>query len=340
MHYCSMEDKPGAGNRPPRDTSPRAPISVWDTAAIQTRPPTAVEPAPPAKPIPVGEPEKVAFLGGPVPAVAGGWVAATVLVSIHSPLSALLVLLGGVGGFVAGLVGVGAIVTIPLLLFVPPAFGFAPMSMHTVAGITMIQVAAAAIAGVLAHHGHERVSGKLVGVLGGAVMFGAFGGAVLSRYMSGKSLEAVFAGIATIAAVLMLARLNRMPERVGHGPVSFNRGLAAMLGGGIGVLAGMVGAGGGFLLMPVIIHVLRVPLRAAVGAALGVVAMTGIAGALGKAVSGQVDWLLALALVAGALPGAQLGAVVSRRTKAETLGLLLGVFIALVALRMWWGILR
>jgi len=88
------------------------------------------------------------------------------------------------------------------------------------------------------------------------------------------------------------------------------------------------------------IHVLRVPLRTAVGASLGVVAMSGVAGAFGKAISGQVDWLLALAVVAGALPGAQLGAIVSRRTKPETLGLLLGVFIGLVALRLWWGILR
>ena len=342
MHYCSMEDKPSEGERPARDTSPRAPIGIWDTAAIRTRqPPTAEEPTATPAPVPTGEPERVALLGGPVPALVAGWLAAAVLASLHSPLSAVLVALGAVGAFLAGLVGVGgAIVMIPLLLFVPPLFGFSAISMHTVAGVTMIQVAAAGIAGVLAHHGRERVSGALVGVLGAATMLGAFGGAVLSRYMSGRSLEAVFAAIATIAAVLMLARLNRMPGDAGGGMQPYNRGLAVMLGGGVGVLAGMVGAGGGFLLMPLMIHALHIPLRTAVGASLGVVALTGVAGALGKAVSGQVEWLLALALVAGALPGAQLGAVVSRRTKPETLGLILGVFIALVAIRMWWGIVR
>jgi len=337
-----MEDKPGEQARPPRDTVPRAPIAIWDTAAIRTRqPPTAEEPSPPASPTAASEPDKVGRLGGPVPALLGGWIAATALASLYSPLSAVLVGLGAIAAFVAGLVGIGgAIVMIPLLLFVPPLFGFDAISMHTVAGVTMVQVAAASLAGVVAHHGRERVSGALVGVLGGATMFGAFGGAVLSRYMSGRSLEAVFAGLATLAAVLMLGRLNRMPERRSDRAHPFNRPLAVMLGGGVGVLGGMVGAGGGFLVMPLMIHVLRVPLRTAVGASLGVVAMSGVAGAFGKAISGQVDWLLALAVVAGALPGAQLGAIVSRRTKPETLGLLLGVFIGLVALRLWWGILR
>lgn len=337
-----MQDKPGGSDRPPRDTSPRAPLSVWDTAAIRARrPPVAagtVESAPPVSP---AEFEKLAVLGGPVPGLVGGWLAAAALASLHSPLTAVLVGLGAVGAFVAGLVGVGgAIVMIPLLLFVPPLFGLDAIPMHTVAGVTMIQVAAAGVAGVLAHHGRERVSGTLVAVLGSAMMFGAFGGAVLSRYMSSQSLEAVFAGIATLAAVLMLGRLNRMPDHGAQGTPLFSRPLAVMLGGGVGVLAGMVGAGGGFLLMPLMIHVLGIPLRTAVGASLGVVALTGIAGAFGKAASGQVEWLLALALVAGALPGAQLGAVVSRRTRPETLGLILGVFIALVAIRMWWGILR
>jgi len=337
-----MEDKPADGGRAPRETIPRAPIGIWDTAAIRTRqPPTAAEPPQPPVPAKSTDPEPPGLLGGPVPALVGGWLAATALASLHSPLSAVLVGLGAVGAFVAGLVGVGgAIVMIPLLLFVPPLFGFAAISMHTVAAVTMVQVAAAGVAGVLAHHGRERVSGALVGVLGGATMFGAFGGAVLSRYMSSQSLEAVFAGIATIAAVLMLGRLNRMPDRSTYSAQHLNRPLAVMMGGGVGVLAGMVGAGGGFLLLPLMIHVLRIPLRTAVAASLGVVAMTGVAGAFGKAISGQVEWLLALALVAGALPGAQLGAVVSRRTRPETLGLLLGVFIGLVALRLWWGILR
>ncbi len=48
---------------------------------------------------------------------------------------------------------------------------------------------------------------------------------------------------------------------------------------------------------------------------------------------------MALALVVGALPGARLGAMVSRRTRVESLALILGVLIAIVAFKMWWDLL-
>ncbi len=68
-------------------------------------------------------------------------------------------------------------------------------------------------------------------------------------------------------------------------------------------------------------------------------AFSGLAGALGKAVTGQVDWGLALALVVGTLPGAWIGAMVSRRTHAESLALILGILIAIIAFKMWWDLL-
>jgi uncharacterized membrane protein YfcA len=72
---------------------------------------------------------------------------------------------------------------------------------------------------------------------------------------------------------------------------------------------------------------------------LAVVAASAVAGLAGKMLTGQVDWLLALGLVVGALPGAQLGSYISRRTRTERLVVVLGIAIGLVALRMWVGIL-
>ncbi len=88
-----------------------------------------------------------------------------------------------------------------------------------------------------------------------------------------------------------------------------------------------------------VVSVLRIAMRLAVGSSLGIVAFSGLAGALGKAVTGQVDWGLAIALVIGALPGARLGAMVSRRTRVDSLALILGILIALVACKMWWDLL-
>jgi uncharacterized membrane protein YfcA len=229
---------------------------------------------------------------------------------------------------------------IPLLLYVPPLFGQPALDMHTVAGITMVQVAAAGIAGLLGHARHQRIDRRLVLVLGGSMLVGSASGAVASRGISGDALRAVFATLALVAAIVMFLPRQEPDRGAEPGDPPFNRWLALGSGLAVGTLVGMVGAGGGFLLVPLMLYVLHIPLRNAVGASLGIVALSGIAGSLGKAVTNQVTWPLALALVVGALPGAALGAVVSRRVRTETLGYVLGSLIALAALKMWWEIVR
>lgn len=282
-----------------------------------------------------------AFAAGPVPTMTAAWLAAFVLALVSAPTHALLILLGFAGAVVAGLVGVGgAVVMIPLLLFVPPLLGVGPFGIHTITGVTMIQVAAAGLAGTLGHAQHGAFRGRLVVILGGAMMAGSLVGATGSRFASAALLTALFATLAAVAAVLLLLPMRRLPREIEAADVRFDPRLAIGLGLGVGVLVGMVGAGGGFLLMPLMIFALRIPLRVAVGASLGIVTLSGLAGAVGKSLTGQVDWLMALALVTGALPGARLGAFVSRRTSTTTLRVILGLLIGAMAVQMWWDILR
>ncbi len=282
----------------------------------------------------------LAYVGGPVPPLIAAWIAAIVVGISHSSNVGLLIGLGFAGAFVAGLVGVGgAIVMIPLLLYVPPLFGMRPEGIHGVAGVTMIQVSAAGFIGMLAHHRAGHVETRLVVALGGAMMIASLAGAVLSRYVSPNVLAGIFASLAAGAAVVMLAGGKLLLTPNPEAPLSFNRGVAALLGAAVGLVVGMAGAGGGFLLIPLMVYVLKIPIRLAVGSSLAIVALSGFAGSVGKALTGQVDWYLALALVSGALPGAQLGSAVSTRTRADLLALILGTVMAMIAVRMWWEIL-
>jgi hypothetical protein len=144
--------------------------------------------------------------------------------------------------------------------------------------------------------------------------------------------------MAIVASVLMLVLRNRMPPEIDAAP-TFSRPLAFGLGAGVGLLAGMVGAGGAFILIPGLLYLVRIPLRLTIGTSLWIVVASSIAGLVGKAVTGQIDWPLALALLAGALPAGRLGAIVSRRTHPTRLATVLGLMIALVALRMWADVL-
>jgi len=203
----------------------------------------------------------------------------------------------------------------------------------------MIQVATAGIVGALCHWREGKVSATLVTTIGPAMVAAALTGAVVSSFVSAGLLTGVFASLALAAALLMLGSRNRLPLETAPELVCFNKGLAVSLGGGVGFFSGMVGAGGGFLLTALMVSVLRIPMRMAVGSSLGIVAFSGLAGAFGKTVTGQVDWALALALVVGALPAARLGAMVSRRTRVESLALILGILIAIIACKMWWDLL-
>ncbi len=233
----------------------------------------------------------------------------------------------------------GAIIVIPLLLFVPPALGYAPFDMKVVAGLSMMQVLFAALSGVVAHRRNEFVSRDLILSMGIGSLIGSFGGGIGSVYVPSAALAAIFASIALAGAALMF-----LPRPEGNVPgeirdLSFNRPLAFGMAVAVGLISGMVGAGGAFILIPLMLYVLRIPTRITIGSSLGIVLLSAIAGSAGKITTGQIVYPLAAVLVIGALPGAQLGSYVSKRIRVKTLKLLLTIIIAATAARMWYDLL-
>ncbi len=103
--------------------------------------------------------------------------------------------------------------------------------------------------------------------------------------------------------------------------------------------AGFVGAGGAFLLVPLLLIVVGVPIRVTIGSSLGITAVASTAGFFGKLVTDQVSWVPALIVALGALPGAQIGALVSQRLAGAHLKAALLVVILATAGRVWWDLL-
>jgi uncharacterized membrane protein YfcA len=249
-----------------------------------------------------------------------------------------LLALGLCGAFVAGLLGVGgAMVMIPLLLYVPPLLGIGRLGVKTVAGITMVQVVAATLSAVIAHHRHQAVNGRLAWVGGGVMATASLIGAVGSHYVDERWLLVAFAVMVTAAAVLMLGA-DRLAPPTRTGPERFSVPRTMAVCGGVGTLTGMVGAGGAFLLVPLLFIVVHVPLRTTIGTSLAIAAAASAAGVLGKAVTGQIPYDAALVVAAGALPGGHLGAAVSRRLTTTQLRLAFVVIIGIVAVRVWWSV--
>lgn len=255
-------------------------------------------------------------------------------------LELALFVLAFCGAFVSGLVGVGgAVVMIPLLYYVPPLVGAGELPIKVVAGLSMTQVLAAAVVGTWSHGRHALVHRGLALTGGPAMAAGSLLGALLSSRVSGRALLAVFAVMTTIALPLLFVSPADPPAGDDRAAVAFNRAAVIALCGSVGFVAGLVGAGGAFLLVPVLVGVLRVPMRLGIGTSLAMVGISAVTGFVGKAVTGQVPLAPAITVVLGSLTGAPLGSRVSRRVPVPVLrGVLVGI-IALVMLRVWYDVI-
>jgi uncharacterized protein len=261
-----------------------------------------------------------------------------------SPMTAgfavTLAALGFVGAFIAGLVGVGgAVVLIPLLYYVPPWLGVGALDIKLVAGVTMGQVLAASIVGAAIHGEGGAVHRPLALVAGPSMAIASLTGAVASRYVGGRTLLAVFGTMGLLALLLMLLPPPPEPVVPLGAAVAFDRRAAVVYPAVIGLLSGLVGAGGAFLITPVLFGVMRIPLRLSIGTSLAIAAISALAGFLGKLVTTQVPLWPTVAVVLGSLAGAGVGARASRRAPTRVLRASLGAVIALVTLRVWIDVL-
>jgi uncharacterized membrane protein YfcA len=255
-------------------------------------------------------------------------------------LALTLFVLGSMGAFVAGLLGVGgAIVMIPLLLYVPPLLGVGALDMKSVAGITMVQVFVAAVSGMIAHRRGRAVLMPLVWIGGVSMACGALVGALVSKHTSHRFLLVVFALMATAATGLVAVRIESLELPLFAEHVRFSPFRAALVSLGVGLGAGLVGAGGAFLLVPLLVVAVGVPLRVTIGSSLGITALAAAAGLAGKVITGQVAWSLALTVALGAVPGAQIGAYVSRRLPTRLLKVALFIVVAATTIGTWWDLL-
>jgi uncharacterized membrane protein YfcA len=275
-------------------------------------------------------------------------------------LDALLLLgLGGLIGFLSGLFGVGGgFLMTPALIFigVPP-----PVAVGTEAN----QIVASSVSGVLAHwqRGNVDIKMGVILLLGGLVgsSFGVWLFAILRSVgqidLVIKLSYVTFLGI--IGALMFVESLRALRRRratgVGraklhrhtwvHGlpfKMRFRRSklyISALLPLGVGflvgILAAIMGVGGGFIMVPAMIYLLGMPTSVVVGTSLfQIIFVTANVTFLQAYANQTVDVVLALLLLGGAVIGAQLGAKASVMLRGEQLRILLAIMVLAVCAKL------
>ena len=282
-------------------------------------------------------------------------------VSVNAPL---LVVLGALVGFISGLFGIGGgFLMTPVLVFlgIPPAVAVASMANH---------VAASSMSSVISYSRRRLVDFRMGGVLAGGGVVGAILGVELFRWLRllGQadlvvSLSyLIFLGVIgalmlweSLGAVLRRRRGEPPPPRRDRRP-PWLYGLPLkmrfpssrlfisvlppiLLGAFVGVLSAIMGVGGGFILVPAMIYILRMPANVVVGTSLfQIIVTTALTGVLQAGRNQTVDIVLATLLLVGGVLGAQLGARASTRFRAEELRAVLALIVLAVGLRMGAGL--
>lgn len=163
-------------------------------------------------------------------------------------------------------------------------------------------------------------------------MAGAWFGATLARWVPGSLQLALFAAVMLVAAWRMLRGGPLQPET--HEP----RRLAVVAGGtGVGVLSGLVGVGGGFLIVPALVLLAGVSMLSAVGTSLAVIALNSFTGfaKYQQVLAGQdleLDWPVLLAVAAVGIVGSFAGHRLGRRLPQPLLRRIFGVFLVVMGL--------
>ncbi len=281
------------------------------------------------------------------------------------PVNMLIILgMGGAVGFLSGLFGVGGgFLLTPLLIFsgIPPV-----VSVATVAP----QIVASSASAALSYWRRRLIDLKLATVLLVAGILGSgLGVLVFNALRAGGQLDLIvslsYVSFLGLVGGLMLtesvramvnARRGRPTPLRRPGQHNWVHGLPfkmrfkksrlyvsvipiVVLGTGIGFLGALLGIGGGFIMVPALIYLLRVPTNVVIGTSLvQILATMAVATVLHAASDQSVDLFLAIILMVGGVIGAQFGARIGQNIRGDQLRALLGLLVIAVAVRFLAGL--
>lgn len=267
--------------------------------------------------------------------------------------------LGGLVGILSGMFGVGGgFLITPLLFFVgiPPAVAVATSAN---------QIVASSVSGVLAHFKRKTVDLRMgMVLLAGGLVGSGIGMQIFNLLKAMGQVDllvtlcyVVFLGIIgflmLIESIAAMRRARGRPtgrrERKKHlwvhnlpGKMKFRTSglyisVIPPLGVGVlvGILAAIMGVGGGFIMVPAMIYLLGMPTKVVIGTSLfQIIFVTGFTTMLHAYTNQTVDIMLALLLLIGGVIGAQIGTQIGLKLKAEQLRILLALLVIIVCLKL------
>ncbi len=239
----------------------------------------------------------------------------------------VLACLGVCGGVLSGMVGVGrGIISIPALIY-------AAGNIEEEEAASFVVIFFAALSSILRNtSGESPVDWRAAALLSAAIVPPSLIGVAINHVVPGAVVKIAFA-VLLLALAYPIAARGRS-DRTSTRP-KLHPALVLLAGAGIGALSGLAGAGGGVVIVPLLVLGLRLRPKAAVATSLAVVLFTSVAGAAGYVASGFHQFLALPPLIVGAVLGAWFGVRLRDRTPDAPLQVGFAVFMVIVASQLF-----
>lgn len=259
----------------------------------------------------------------------------------------IYLLLGGIVGYFAGLLGIGGgLVLVPVLTLLFTAQDFPPdRTLHLALGTTMATIIFTSLSSLRTHHNHGAVNWGVVKTITPGIIIGTLSGATLAGTLTSKLLSIIFVVFIFYAATQMLLKISPKPSRQLPGKI----GIVAA-GGLIGLLSSLVAIGGGLLSIP-FLTLCNVKLHHAIGTAAAIGFPIAVAGTIGYMANGIIQthslpdyslgyvYLPALGwLMLASMLTAPLGAKTTHTTQTAALKMIFVTLLYCLGFKMLYGL--
>jgi uncharacterized membrane protein YfcA len=246
--------------------------------------------------------------------------------SHHSASTTTVVLVGIAAGFLSGMFGVGG-----GILIVPGLVLVARMDQRVAHGTSLAAVLPISASSLLSYWAHDHVDWRVGACLAVGALAGALIGTRLLHVLPHRTLAISFAGLLIVTAVRLFLPLESGTRDV----LTFGTIAALVLiGVATGILAGLLGVGGGVVMVPAMMMLLQMPAAMAKGTSVAVIIPTSIMGTWRNRTKKNVDLRAAAILGAGGILAAVAGGWISTRMSDTVSNVLFATLLLVVAVRL------
>jgi len=243
--------------------------------------------------------------------------------------------IGVLDGVIAGLLGIGGgVLIIPILLYITS------MEVKVTTAISAVQVFFASSFGTLFNYLQRTINFRYAAIFGLSSAITYFFGSYFTKYIPGTTIKIIYLFAVVLAIILFFLKRNNKDgvndNKIASSLVLDKKAYFKIIPIALaaGFAFGILGVGGGFLYVPLLVLLFNFPLRIAIGTSLAIVFFNAIPGIAGKLLAVRFDFLIGVSVAIGAIAGSRIGTYLNKKIKPQIIRIIFIILLAVIIIRV------